>query len=111
MRLLLLLSGILLAGIDPRVTIRVNPRVIMAGAAAWVTCKVPRDARNRGLTVGIADYRSSWVQIDGEAGPATSQILFERIPCGVGDAYCDLIDNQGTHAGARQPLEIAGCEP
>lgn len=108
MRLVLLLSGILLAATEPRVTIRVNPRVLMAGAAVRVTCRVPADARNRGLTIAIADYRSSFVQINGEAGPVTSEILFERIPCAAGPAVCDLTDNQGGHEAARLPLEVVG---
>lgn len=110
MRLLaLLLSGILLAATEPRVSIRMNPLVLMAGSAARVTCKVPRDERNRGVTIGIADYRSSYVQIDGLDGAITHQVLFEHIPCDAEEAYCDLEDKFHGHTQARQGFQVAGC--
>ncbi len=106
----LLLSATLLAATDPRVSIKVNPQVMMAGGSAWITCRVPRHAENRGVTIGIVDYRSSFDQIDGEAGAITHQILFNKIPCGVGDAYCDLVDNRAQHSVVRVPLQVAGCD-
>lgn len=105
----ILLSGTLLAASEPRVSIRMNPLVVMAGNAARITCKVPREERNRGVTIGIANYRSSYDQIDGLDGAITHQVLFEHIPCDAGDAYCDLEDNLHGHTQARQGFQVAGC--
>lgn len=105
-----LLSGMLaLAASDARVTIRMNPLIVQARGSAWITCRALRDERNRGLTVGIAGYRSSYVQLDGEAAAITHQILFEHIPCDSGDAFCDLVDNRAAHAIVRQAFQVVNC--
>lgn len=94
----------------PRVTVRANPRVVMAGNAVGVTCRVPRHPDNRGLTVGIDGYRSSYVQLDGEAARVTHLVTYEHVPCEAGDAYCVLADAGGRTWRAAEPVLVSGCD-
>lgn len=97
---------------DPKpVAIHVNPRVLMAGSAFWLTCTVPRDARNRELAYGVVDFRDSRRQLDGDSAPITYQTLIEHVPCAVGPAYCAIRRNDGTGDQAIQDFQIASCDP
>jgi hypothetical protein len=108
----LLLSGILLAATEPRVSIRVRPQVVMKGQSIWLFCRVPRNADNRLLEYGVADYRpGSQRQLEGAQAPVTWQVLVERIPCEAGPAYCAVRGNDGRWTRAELPLNVAGCEP
>lgn len=95
---------------SPRVSIRAYPRALFAGGAVRVTCKVPKDATNRGLTVGIRNYRSSFVQLDGEAAPITTEITYERVPCDGEEVFCTLVDNQPKEYTVTASLIINGCD-
>lgn len=94
----------------PLVSIKVLPRVVMAGGAMRITCKVPRRAENRKLAAGIANYTSTERQLDGEESRITWEFLFDHMPCGVGPAFC-AVSGTDRDQLATQPIEIAGCEP
>lgn len=111
MKLALLLSGILLAATEPRVTIKVRPQVLMKGSAFWLTCRVPKDEHNRMLEYGVVDYRpGSQRQLEGAQAQITWQVLVERTPCGVGPAYCAVQTDDGRWARAELSLNVAGCD-
>lgn len=97
------------AGAPARVAVQVMPRIVMAGGALRVTCRVPRDARNRGLTIGVALYTTHFVQMDGEAAAVTNTWVFDHVPCDVGDTFCRLTDDTEKVYEARLPVTVAGC--
>lgn len=106
----LLLSGILLAATEPRVSVQVSPAIVMKGQAFWLTCRVPRDEHNRTLEYGVANLRpGSQRQLDGEQAPITWKILVERTPCDAGPAYCAVKTDDGRWTKAQQPLNVVGC--
>lgn len=83
----------------------------MPGGTVRVTCRVPRDEKNRWLDVGIADLQASRRQLDGEKSRITWEFYFDHIPCGVGEAYCRVITNTGQQSLAHLPIEVTNCEP
>jgi hypothetical protein len=104
------LLAILLSGAVPqRVSIRVSPLVLMAGGALRVTCVVPRDARNRQLSVALSDYTSSSRQLDGDQARITHEFIFSHVPCVVEDAACQVVGTDGSLI-AKQHIEVVGCE-
>jgi hypothetical protein len=106
----LIIALMLAFEMTPPVTVKLSSRVVMKGAAVRVTCTVPRDATNRGLTAAVVPYQSSYRQLDGDAARVTYEFLFEHIPCDAEMAICSL-ESQG-----REPIrdsltiQIAGCE-
>lgn len=94
---------------EPRVTARVSPGAVMAGNSVRVTCRVPAHPDNRGVYIGISDYTSHFVQIDGERGPITSEQWFPHITCEYSKAFCELVDNHGAHRFDYVPFTVGGC--
>jgi hypothetical protein len=100
---------ILLATDNPQVS--VSPRVMMAGSAVRVTCRVPRHSANRSVTWGFTDWTTSTRQLDGESSMITWTLELKRVPCDPGEAFCVV-----ARVGARQPerasshVEVAGCD-
>lgn len=93
----------------PRVSIRVNPLVIMAREAMRVVCTVPKDAQNRGLTISVENYSSSFEQLDGDQSRVTHERLISHMPCDAGDVGCRLQTSGKPDAVAIQSIVIAGC--
>lgn len=87
-----------------RVTIRLE--------SAAVVCTVPRDVRNRWLTITIEDVTSHLVQIDGEDGPVTSRLEYRsplECPDGAEETHgvlarCDLASQDGHFQAATKLL-------
>lgn len=104
---LFVVLGLLSAG--PRVSVAVHPSVVRVGGDVRVTCRAPRDARNRWLVVGIERYTSSGRQMDGEDSPITYEITFHQVPCGAGAGYCQLVGDDRKVIEVSAPLLVAGC--
>lgn len=91
--------------------IKVLGMVTQAGGDVRITCHVPRDPDNRGLEVGIENYRSSFFDMEGADAPITYEVWVKRMPCEAGAAYCFLKSNGAkVNQVVRQRLIVSGCE-
>ena len=107
----LLLALALLPPTVPTFWLKVSARVIAENGSLQLTCHVPRDADNRWVELGIEGYRASTIDMEGENSPMTFQILFKRVPCGIGAAYCNSGGIPGSHVQtAKLPILVSGCE-
>ena len=72
-------------GANDKLAIRVSPAVAFAPATLRVQTTVEADAANRSVVI-IAEsedfYRSSEMQLDGEAAPRTTNFQFRSLPTG-----------------------------
>ena len=102
-----LLVTIMLLAVPPTVDIAIRPRALFAGGAIRVTCRVPRDDRNRGLEMGIGGYTSHFVQLNGSDSAITHEQLFQHIPCNVDTAFCALNSDQMIRTAT---FQVSGCE-
>jgi len=93
-----------------RLACKVSAPMVMAGNSERVTCSVARNEENRGLTIGIENYTSSFAQIDGEAGRVTYEVWFKKVPCEAGAAYCQLVDSRGRIMLSHASITVAGCD-
>lgn len=93
------------------VSIDVSPATFFPGATVVVTCRVPRNERNRWLAAGIQNYTLSERQLDGASAPITHRFEFQHVPCDAPAAYCAVKDDTGAEHDVFQNLVIAGCEP
>lgn len=91
-------------------SIRVNPRLLLANQAVRVTCLVQHRAENRRLIMQIEGYRSSEWELEGEAAPGMFEVLYEHVPCGTEAASCTLIESTGKATRAALPIEVHGCQ-
>jgi hypothetical protein len=91
-------------------TIAVSPAVAFAPATVRVRARIEPNADNRRLTVvadGVAHYRSSEVQLEGEHSPKTIEMSFRGIPGGEYEVYAILTDSVGRRrAIARQATRV-----
>lgn len=90
----------------PRVSVRVSPNVLSPGGSLTVTCKVPKDARNRQLEIAIVGYTSHIEPLNGENAPSVRQMVFTRVPCGVEEAWC-VVNGEDV---AKAKFMVGGCE-
>lgn len=90
----------------PRVSVRVAPNVLSPGGSLTVTCKVPKDARNRQLEIAIVGYTSHIEPLNGAGAPSMRQMVFTRVPCGVDEAWC-VVNNEDV---AKAKFLVGGCE-
>ena len=97
------------AGREP-LTIAVSPAFAFAPATVRVRARIEPDADNRRLTIvadGVALYRSSEIQIDGEQAPKTFELSFRDLPGGEYEVYAILTDSVGRQrAVARQATRV-----
>lgn len=91
---------------EDRVSIKATPQALMAGGAVRVTCRVPRDPSNRGLTMGLPGYLDDFVQLDGEDSRITHERTYDHVPCEVDEARCVLVREDGRLTVARVPLRV-----
>lgn len=106
---LAILNAAVNAGPQPRVTIRVLPSVLFAGHSIRVTCTVPRHPDNRLLDLGVTFYRGTTIQLDGAAARVTYEIIYDKVPCDSGPAYCQVTESHGRQYVDRAEIEVAGC--
>jgi len=90
--------------------IRVFPAILSVGGSVWVTCKVPQNAENRGLTMTIEGMRSHFIQLEGDSAPITHQFLFKEVPC-LGEDY--IVASCTIHPSEQRMIQYIpriGCE-
>lgn len=88
-----------------------SAQVIGENHSLTLTCHVPRHEDNRWVEIGIEGYTASTVEMEGENSPKTFQILFKRVPCGIGAAYCNVGGIPGSHVtSTKLPVLVSGCE-
>jgi hypothetical protein len=96
-------------GLEP-LTIAVSPAFAFAPATVRVRARIEPNADNRRLTIvadGVAFYRSSEIQIDGEQAPRTFELSFRDMPGGEYEVYAILTDTAGRQrAIARQATRV-----
>jgi hypothetical protein len=84
---------------NDRLAIRVSPAVAYAPATLRVQTTIEADAANRSVEI-IAEsedfYRSSQIQLDGEAAPRTTIFQFRSLPTGE-YAVRAILRGQGGH--------------
>jgi hypothetical protein len=90
--------------------LKVSAQVIAENGSLQLTCHVPRHANNRSVELGIEGYTSSTFQLDGEDSRVTHQILFKRVPCHIGAAYCVVTDNGNYKTGTKLTVLVSGCD-
>lgn len=109
----LLLVACLLAAADaPRVIVQVTPRVFLRDSSFRVTCKVPRDATNRALEMGVEGLSYSTIPLEGEDAWITHERTFHHAECGIGPAFCVLHSVENGKLEKRRAaaeLHVAGC--
>lgn len=103
-----MLSLFLLAA--ERLTIRLSSPALLPGGFERVTCRVPRDAANRNLSIGLTNYTSSDFQLDGEESRITFQVDFPHVPCEATSAYCLVTRNDASVLRVQQAITIAMCD-
>ena len=98
-----------LNGREP-LTIAVSPAFAFAPATVRVRARIEPNADNRRLTIvadGVALYRSSEIQIDGEQAPRTFELSFRDLPGGEYQVSAVLTDTAGRQrAIARQATRV-----
>lgn len=84
-------------------------RVVMVNQGIRVTCKVPRDARNRSVTLGFSEWTRSTRPLEGENSKITHDLYLDRIPCDPGDAFCTLTRADAPDVSIHLTVTVAGC--
>ncbi len=102
------LSG--MASTEPPVQVSVYPRVVFAGGAVRLRCRVPRHPANRELIWGMADYRTSFTALDGEEAAVTHEQLIQAVPCEAGAAFCLVRRSGEPDARAQLDVLVSGCQ-
>jgi len=83
---------------QPKLTIRVTPLVGMAPVDARVIVQIEQHPDNRAALVTYAsdaEYRSSFIQLDGELAPRTHEILMKRLPGGEATFTVEVFNSEG----------------
>ncbi len=115
MRRVLAVCGLIVTAVLPLdgrepLTIAVSPAVAFAPATVRVRARIEPNADNRRLTIvadGVAFYRSSEIQIDGEQAPRTFELAFRDLPGGEYEVSAILTDTVGRQrAIARQATRV-----
>lgn len=92
------------------IAITVSPTAVLAGGSFLLTCRVLRHPDNRTLIGGVANYRDSERQLDGDSARVTWPFLIEHVPCDSGPAYCAVRRNTGELLRVQQTYLIGGCD-
>lgn len=93
-----------------RLNIHLSAPILDAGHSEEVVCRVPSDTRNRWLELGIDNYASSGVQLEGEDAAISHRMLFKSLPCGVTGAYCHMSRNDGSSDTVHAQIIVSGCD-
>jgi len=88
----------------------VTPVESFAPASVNIRARIQPNAHNRMITI-VADgpefYRSSQIQLDGEQGPKTVELVFSSLPGGEYEVFAVVTDTLGHHrATARQSTRV-----
>ncbi len=106
--LALLLTTVALTAADEPLRIRLAALAVVQGGDQRVTCSVERNPKNRTLTVGIENERSS--DVDLVANPwVTHELWVRKVSCDAGDAFCVVKDNDGRTSRRVRAFSVMGC--
>ena len=97
------------AAADSIVTLSLYPRVVFAGSGVRLTCRVPRDARNRTLTYGFDHWQQSTRQLDGLGARITWMAVYFEVLCDPGEAFCAVQHIDGSTYRIVATLTVGGC--
>lgn len=92
-----------------RVSIAVQPTVVLQNGTIRITCTVPRHPDNRWLTIAVPGYTSSTRQLDGADEKITHTMYVQHIPCDIEGAICEVTDALGRTYPVARPVVVAGC--
>lgn len=81
---------------SPSLSMHVTPTMLFEGNAVRVQCRVPLNAANRRLQIALEGYRYSEVPLLGDAGPMTTEVTYDHVPCEVEAASCTVLTDTGT---------------
>ncbi len=95
---------------EVELVISVTPQTLMEGGAVQVTCHVTRNERNRWIDLGIYNYTGSGLQIDPSSDRTIWEEVFERVPCGVDTAFCEIEQAGGRVVRDTAIIQVAGCQ-
>ena len=101
------LALIVAAAEDPMLS--VIPHVTVVGGNVRITCRVPRNPKNRAVVFGFEDWTTTSRQLYGEESPITHQILFEGVPCDPGELFCAVLRADGKDRKVVVPFKVVGC--
>ena len=87
-------------------TIQVTPRFAFAPASVRVTVRVQPHPDNSGVYVTASGYRSSFIQLEGDAAPITNYIEWRSVPAGDYVVTASLISNVAILAHATTTLRV-----
>lgn len=97
---------LLLAMGKPSLEIHVSPTTLLEGQSVRVQCRVPLNAANRRLQIALEEYRYSEVPIEGDAGPVTTNVQYDHVPCVVSLASCAVLTTNGQVRRITTPLTV-----
>ena len=110
MRLLIVTLALIgvAAAEDPMLS--VFPHATIVGGNVRITCRVPRNPRNRVVVYGFKDWTTTSRQLDGEDSRITHQILLEGVPCDPGELFCTVLRADGKDRQVVVPFTVVGCD-
>jgi hypothetical protein len=91
------------------VAVSVSPQVVMAGGIIYITCRVLRDAANRGLDIALVPVQSTYRQLDGDDARVTTTLAFPHVPCWAEAAACQLHAQGEADITVSRRITVAGC--
>ena len=104
----LLVAMIAIVAVLPRISLVVQPHVLLREGLVRLECHLPHHPENRWLEFGLEGWSLSLRQLDGDkAAVIYTQLV--RVPCGEQVVYCLLTDAAGHAYAARAPVLVA-CE-
>lgn len=90
-------------------TIRVYPQTLMVGQNVGMTCRVTPDPENRKLIMGFKMWQASERDLDGASAPITWNMIFNKVPCEPGEAFCAVQRTDGKTFRVTTEIVVAGC--
>jgi hypothetical protein len=91
------------------IDVRVSAPFVMEGANVLVTVRIPPNAANRFLTIqadSLDYYRSSRVQLSGDAAPVTHTMMLKSLPSGSYEIRAILTRTDHVERSAPRELRV-----
>ena len=109
-RITIIAMALLLMGAAEDPMLSVFPHATIVGGNVRITCRVPRNPRNRVVVYGFRDWTTTSRQLDGESSRITHQILLQGVPCDPGELFCAVLRADGKDRLVVVPFTVVGCE-
>jgi hypothetical protein len=108
--LIVMMAAVGMVSDAPPVRIDVRPRILFAGGAIRLTCRVTPHADNRKLHMGFGLWTESYRELEGADAKITWEHTFNKVPCDPGPAYCIVVKNDGRISQSALDVEVKGCD-